>query len=271
MIHVPVHRDQHQETVHDLPVQDPPPNLWADLQQLLTELDWFITRDWSQIVSNPLIAKAIIRRATGAALLAEDIRTDLIHTDQSSQNKAPSHIEQTSLRDFLSTTLNGHDPSDTAPQVTAIPMSVDQVILYEFGQPKEHEHPLYVHHHVVNFCAAFYHEDEFVFARAHLQLLLTPTNQLNWLAGPRSIAVDQSHNPLPYTPDGTLFRALGAGITQLIYLHQTELMMKIKQGKRFESTYKLSGSVMPPGMAIAQQAIPATATRQQPAWLNRAH
>ncbi len=246
----------------------PPIQLWEDLRSLLAELDWFVTRDWTQIVAKADVAKAIIKRATRAALMAEDIRTDLFHSLPPHPPSETNPAEPNPIRDFLESSFHDPTPVEDIPQVTAIPVSVDQVILYEFGQPKEHEHPLYVHHHVVNFCAAFYHEDQFIFARAHLQLLLTPSNHLNWLAGVRSVAVDQTNNPLPYVPDGTLFHTLGTGITQLIYLHQTELIMKIKQGKRFSHEYKLSGAVMPAGMTMMQTVGSPTTERQQPSWIN---
>ncbi|MDI3467812.1 MAG: hypothetical protein OJF50_006633 [Nitrospira sp.] len=268
MIHVPLPRRESETTALEPPTQTPPAHLWTDLRQMLTELEWFVTRDWTHIVSSPTIATAIIQRATRAALMAEDIRTDLIHSQPATMCPATGGQNSDHLRAYLAPTVTDRDPAAVTPQVTAIPVSVDQVTLYEFGQPKEHEHPLYVHHHVVNFCAAFYHEDQFIFARAHLQLLLTPTNHLNWLAGVRSAAVDQTHNPLPYVPDGTLFHTLGVGITQLICLHQTELIMKMKQGARFSQDYKLTGSVLPAGMAMTQATLPPTVERQRPEWLN---
>ncbi len=248
------------------PTAPTPAQVWADLQALLQELDWFVTRDWQQIIADPNVGKALIRRATGAALLAEDIRTDIAQATGRETND-PSAI--TDVRRYLLPHSSAFAEPNDPPHITEIPVSVDRVTLYEFGVPKEHEHPLYTNHHIANFCAAFYHEEEFVFARAHLQLLLTPTNILNWLAGPRSNPVDQNHMPLPYMPDGNLFHVLGMGITQLIYLNQTELMMKMKQGRRFAPEYKLTGMVMP-GILEGHGPVPAikASERQQPAWIN---
>jgi hypothetical protein len=248
------------------PITPSPAQIWGDLQALLQELDWFVTRDWQQIVSDSHVGKALIRRATGAALLAEDIRTDIAQAISRETNDPNATAE---VRRYLLPHPSALAEPNDPPHLTEIPVTVDRVTLYEFGVPKEHEHPLYTNHHIVNFCAAFYHEEEFVFARAHLQLLLTPANILNWLAGPRSNPVDQNHMPLPYVPDGNLFHILGMGITQLIYLNQTELMMRMKQGKRFEPDYKLTGIVMP-GILGGQGPVPAIKAneRQHPPWLN---
>jgi hypothetical protein len=122
----------------------------------------------------------------------------------------------------------------------------------------------------MHFCAAFYHQDEFIFARAHLQLLLTPTGTLNWLAGSRSVPIDRNYLPLPYVPGGELFHLLGLGITQLIYTNQTELKMRMRQGQRLPADYKLVGMVLKnqvdtgPGLPIVQ------GERQKPLWINNA-
>ncbi|MBU6482856.1 MAG: hypothetical protein KGS09_20230 [Nitrospirae bacterium] len=252
-----------------------------DMRVLLDELQWFIGRDWQQIVRDPSITKALIRRSTKAALLSEDIQTHLIQylkfvrpnetaisNGDGSESSEPQAAHSDSLIQVLETPAASPDEPEDPPRVTEIPVSVDRVELYEFGRPHEHEHPLYQDHNVVTFCAAFYHEDEFIFARAHLQLLLTPAGLLNWLAGARSIPVDRSYQPLPYTPGGEMFATLGQGITQLIYAHQTELKMKIKQGHRFPADYKLNGMVMPGTFESAQQAPVNTSARQQPAWIN---
>src|SRR5574340_1404264 len=49
-----------------------------DVRILLDELQWYLSRDWQQILRDPAIAKALIRRATKAALLSEDIQANLI-------------------------------------------------------------------------------------------------------------------------------------------------------------------------------------------------
>jgi hypothetical protein len=242
------------------PPDHTPPQIDAlihDLRTLMDELQWFLSRDWQQIVRDPAIANPLIRRSTKAALLSEDLQANLIqHLKSRAHETASPHrngsdasesraTHPDSLIHLLETPTASPDEPEDLPRVTTIPVSVDRVELYDFGQPHEHEHPLYQDHNVVTFCAAFYHEDEFIFARAHLQLLLTPAGLLNWLAGARSIPVDRSYQPLPYLPGGELFATLGQGITQLIYAHQTELKMKIKQGHRFPADYKLSGMVMP--------------------------
>jgi hypothetical protein len=256
-------------TIPNAPPSIPPPDqIWQDLRSLLHELDWFVTRDWQHIAQDPLIQKALIQRATRAALLAEDIRTDVAHGSTCQLNDYHTATPGTEIQHYLLPVTDGLTTTDP-PHVVEIPVSVDRVILYDFGTPKEHEHPLYTHHYIVNFCAAFYHEEDFIFARAHLQLLLTPANILNWLAGPRSGPVDQNHLPLLYLPDGNLFRLLGLGITQLIYQNQTELMMKMKQGRRFAPDFKISGLVIPGSLdGHGPAPHPKTADRQQPAWIN---
>ena len=249
------------------PSTSPPHHIWEDLHALLHELDWFVTRDWQYIVRDPHVATVLIRQATRAALLAEDIRTDISHTTATHTHGQTNETLRETIRHYLSPSTEPQRRDDDPPHITEIPITVDRVILYEFGHPKEHEHPLYVNHHIVSFCAAFYHEDEFIFARAHLQLLLTPAHILNWLAGSRSVPVDQNHFPLTYVPDGNLFHLLGMGITQLIYLNQTELMMKMKQGLRFPADYKLNGPVMPAGLNMPQPVLK-SGDRQQPAWVN---
>jgi hypothetical protein len=254
---------------------DPLDGLVHDVRILLDELQWYLSRDWHQILRDPGIAKALIRRSTKAALLSEDIQANLIQNLKSVRtNETPvsngngAHAAHPdSLIHLLESPSASHDEPEDPPRVTPIPVSVDRVELYDFGRPHEHEHPLYQDHNVVTFCAAFYHEDEFIFARAHLQLLLTPAGLLNWLAGARSIPVDRSYQPLPYLPGGELFATLGQGITQLIYAHQPELKMKIKQGHRFPADYKLSGMVMP-GTFDGGHAPVSTSARQQPAWIN---
>jgi len=221
-----------------------------DFRTLLNELAWFYTRDWRNIVKNPLVAKALIRRSTRAALYAEDIYAD------SQQQKTP----QIPIQDLLSPPQdqapsqtdtnpssihhNSQFEEDDPPCLTHIPVSIDRVELYDFSTPHHHEHPLYANHTVMHFCAAFYHEDEFIFARAHLQLLLTPTGSLNWLAGSRSVPVDKNYLPLPYIPGGELFHLLGLGITQLIYTNQTDLKLRMKQGHRLPPDHKLVGMVL---------------------------
>jgi hypothetical protein len=246
-----------------------------DVRILLDELQWYLSRDWQQILRDPAIAKALIRRSTKAALFSEDIQANLVHhlrAVQPDETAAPlrngsatPHREQ--LIRLLETPTTSLDEPEDPPRVTQIPVSVDRVELYDFGRPHEHEHPLYQDHNVVTFCAAFYHEGEFIFARAHLQLLLTPAGLLNWLAGARSIPVDRSYQPLPYLPGGEMFAKLGQGITQLIYAHQTELKTKIKQGHRFPADYKL-GSMIIPGTCDGRLPPPNTGARQQPAWIN---
>jgi hypothetical protein len=246
-----------------------------DVRSLLDELRWYVSRDWQQILRDPAIAKALIRRSTKAALFSEDIQANLIHhlravptgeTAAPQRNgSATPHREQ--LIRLLETPTASLDEPEDPPRVTQIPVSVDRVELYDFGRPHEHEHPLYQDHNVVTFCAAFYHEDEFIFARGHLQLLLTPAGLLNWLAGARSIPVDRSYQPLPSLPGGEMFATLGQGITQLIYAHQTELKTKIKQGHRFPADYKL-GSMIIPGTCDGGYPPPITGARQQPAWIN---
>ena len=54
-------------------------SLVHDVRILLDELQWYLSRDWQQILRNPAIAKALIRRSTKDALLSEDIRAKLIH------------------------------------------------------------------------------------------------------------------------------------------------------------------------------------------------
>ena len=250
-------------------------SLVHELRVLLDELQWFLSRDWQQIIRDPALAKALIRRSTKAALFSEDIQANLIHhlravptgeTAAPQRNgSATPHREQ--LIRLLETPTASLDEPEDPPRVTQIPVSVDRVELYDFGRPHEHEHPLYQDHNVVTFCAAFYHEDEFIFARGHLQLLLTPAGLLNWLAGARSIPVDRSYQPLPSLPGGEMFATLGQGITQLIYAHQTELKTKIKQGHRFPADYKL-GSMIIPGTCDGGYPPPITGARQQPAWIN---
>jgi hypothetical protein len=247
-----------------------------DVRIVLDELQWDLSRDWQQILRDPAIAKALIRRSTKAALLSEDIRDNLIHylkyvcanetNGLDTSERGAAHPD--SLIHLLETPITSPDEPEDPPRVTQIPVSVDRVELYDFGRPHEHEHPLYQDHNVVTFCAAFYHEDEFIFARAHLQLLLTPASLLNWLAGAQSVPVDRSYQPLPYLPGGEMFATLSQGITQLIYAHQTELKMKIKQGHRFPADYKLSGMVMPGTFDCGQHPTPSTSARQQPAWIN---
>jgi hypothetical protein len=252
-----------------------------DVRSLLDELQWFFSRDWQQMLPDPAIANVLIRRSTKAALLSEDIQSNLIHylNDSRMHESATPHqngsndaefraAQPDSLIHLLETPTASPDEPEDPPRVTQIPVSVDRVELYDFGRPHEHEHPLYQDHNVVTFCAAFYHEDEFIFARAHLQLLLTSAGLLNWLAGARSIPVDRSYQPLPYLPGGEMFATLGQGITQLIYAHQTELKMKIKQGNRFPADYKLSSMVMPGTFDSGQHPTPSTSARQQPAWIN---
>lgn len=247
-----------------------------DVRILLDELQWYLSRDWQQILRDPAIAKALIRRSTKAALLSEDIRANIIHylkyvcANEANGSDTSEHgaAHPDSLIHLLETPIASPDEPEDPPRVTRIPVSVDRVELYDFGRPHEHEHPLYQDHNVVTFCAAFYHEDEFIFARAHLQLLLTPASLLNWLAGARSVPVDRSYQPLPYLPGGEMFATLSQGITQLIYAHQTELKTKIKQGHRFPADYKLSGMVIPGTFEAAQHAPVNTSARQQPAWIN---
>jgi len=60
---------------------EPYPHLDAlahDERTLLGELHWFLSWDWQQIIKDPTIAKALIRRSTKAALVSEDIHADLI-------------------------------------------------------------------------------------------------------------------------------------------------------------------------------------------------
>ena len=248
-----------------------------DVRILLDELHWYLSRDWQQIIRDPAIAKALIRRSTKAALLGEDIQTNFMHhlrsvqTDETAApqrngSEATAQHPQQLIRLLETPTASPDEPEDP-PRVTQIPVSVDRVELYDFGRPHEHEHPLYQDHNVVTFCAAFYHEEEFIFARAHLQLLLTPAGLLNWLAGARSIPVDRSYQPLPYLPGGEMFATLGQGITQLIYAHQTELKTKIKQGHRFPADYKLSSMIIP-GSFDGGLPPPITGARQPPAWIN---
>jgi hypothetical protein len=254
-----------------------------DLRTLLDELHWFLSRDWQQIIRDPNIAKALVRRSTKAALLSEDIQADLIQhirhantpdtsnsngTGSGSSDQGFHHPHPETLVHLLKTSGSSPDEPEDPPQVTHIPVSVDRVELFDFGRPHEHEHPFYQEHNVVTFCAAFYHEEEFIFARAHLQLLLTPAGLLNWLAAARSVPIDRSYQPLPYLPGGEMFATLGQGITQLIYAHQTELKMKIKQGHRFPADFKLSGMVMPGTFDAGQHPAPSTSARQQPAWIN---
>ncbi len=254
---------------------DPLDGLVHDVRILLDELQWYLSRDWHQILRDPAIAKALIRRSTKAALVSEDIRANLIHyikyicANEANGSDTSEHgaARPDSLIHLLETPTASPDEPEDPPRVTRIPVSIDRVELYDFGRPHEHEHPLYQDHNVVTFCAAFCHEDEFIFARAHLQLLLTPAGLLNWLAGARSIPVDRSYQPLPYLPGGEMFATLGQGITQLIYAHQTELKMKIKQGHRFPADYKLSGMVMP-GTFDGGHAPVSSSARQQPAWIN---
>ena len=263
------------------PAPSPANEFVHDVRSLLDELQWFFSRDWQQMLADPAIAKALIRRSTKAALLSEDIQANLIHylkdarkheTASPPRNGSEADEYRTahpdSLIHLLETPTASPDEPEDPPRVTRIPVSVDRVELYDFGRPHEHEHPLYQDHNVVTFCAAFYHEDEFIFARAHLQLLLTPAGLLNWLAGARSIPVDRSYQPLPYLPGGEMFATLGQGITQLIYAHQIELKMKIKQGHRFPADFKLSGMVMPGTFDGGQHPAPSTSARQQPAWIN---
>jgi hypothetical protein len=255
---------------------DPLDGLVHDVRILLGELQWYLSRDWQQILRDAAIAKALIRRSTKAALLSVEIRANLIHyleyicANEANGSDTSEHgaAHPDSLIHLLETPTASPDEPEDPPRVTRIPVSVDRVELYDFGRPHEHEHPLYQDHNVVTFCAAFYHEDEFIFARAHLQLLLTPSGLLNWLAGARSIPVDRSYQPLPYTPGGELFATLGQGITQLITAHQTELKMKIKQGHRFPVDFKLNGMVMPGTFDGGQHAPVNTGARQQPAWIN---
>ncbi len=254
---------------------DPLDGLVHDVRILLDELQWYLSRDWHQILRDPAIAKALIRRSTKAALVSEEIRANLIHyikyicANEANGSDTSEHgaARPDSLIHLLETPTASPDEPEDPPRVTRIPVSIDRVELYDFGRPHEHEHPLYQDHNVVTFCAAFCHEDEFIFARAHLQLLLTPAGLLNWLAGARSIPVDRSYQPLPYLPGGEMFATLGQGITQLIYAHQTELKMKIKQGHRFPADYKLSGMVMP-GTFDGGHAPVSSSARQQPAWIN---
>ena len=243
-------KQNHHESLSDTKNPEPQPLSLSDLQELLDELAWFYTRDWRNIVKDPTIAKSLIRRSTRAALYAEDMYTD------SQQGLTPPTPQQDLLppRPDQSPDSSVPPPStihktfqleeDDPPCVTSIPVSIDRVELYEFSTPHPHEHPLYTDHTVMHFCAAFYHEDEFIFARAHLQLLLTPTGTLNWLAGSRSVPVDKNYLPLPYIPGGELFHLLGLGITQLIYTNQTDLKLRMKQGHRLPADYKLVGMVL---------------------------
>lgn len=264
---------------HDGPLFHNLESLVEDLRTLRDELYWFTSRDWTHIVRDPQVATALIRRATRAALVSEDIEGEVIqcirqtHPSNPSmplaiqRHDTPPDSRSEGLLTILSATAPDNPDPDDPPCVTQIPVSVDRVELYDFGRPCEHEHPLYCDHFVVSFCAAFYHQDEFIFARAHLQLLLTPTGILNWLAGVRSIPVDRGYQPLPYIPGGALFAKLGLGITQLIYAHQTELKMKLKQEHRFPADFKLSGMVIP-GTVDNNGPLPLTGERQKPAWIN---
>jgi hypothetical protein len=243
------------------------------VRDLLAELEWFYTRDWHNIIKDPKVAQAVLRRSTRAALCCEDIRTDILQAlrqptapDEPLGRDSRPPVAEASV-DVLTSPLAPSE-EDEPPRVTTIPISVDRVELFDFGTPHEHEHPLYKEHNVMHFCAAFYHEDEFIFARAHLQLLLTPTGALNWLAGSRSVPIDRNYLPLPYVPGGELFNMLGLGITQLIYTHQTELKMRMKQGYRFPADYKLTGMVIPGNFEPGMAPTPKTSERQKPAWIN---
>ncbi len=253
---------------------EPSPITIDHVRDLADELAWFYTRDWRNIVTNPQIAQALIRRSTRAALYAEDILSDLEHSQRPSlphPNHSSHLIGEPIPTRSLPTQSPLDDPSpqdeEDPPCVTSIPVSVDRVELYEFGTPHQHEHPLYKEHSLMHFCAAFYHQDEFIFARAHLQLLLTPTGTLNWLAGSRSVPIDKNYLPLPYVPGGELFHLLGLGITQLIYTNQTELKTRMKQGQRLPADYKLVGMVLKnqfdtgPGVPTVQ------GERHKPLWI----
>jgi hypothetical protein len=245
-----------------------------DVRELLDELAWFYTRDWRNIVKDPTIATALIRRSTRAALYAEDIHTDLI------QGLAPVQDPDDIPLQPVATTpdspsMNGttyslsfQPEAEDPPRVTSIPISVDRVELFDMGVPHPHEHPLYKDHVVMGFCAAFYHEDEFIFARAHLQLLLTPTGTLNWLAGSRSVPIDKNFLPLPYVPGGELFHLLGLGISQLIYTNQTDLKMRMKQGQRLPTDYKLVGMVFKNELDTSPSQTPSRHETTKPTWLN---
>lgn len=243
------------------------------IRDLLAELEWFYTRDWPNIASDRKVAQALVRRSTRAALYSEDIRTDILNGIQATNIRnipvpdatpiaGPSHPPQDLL--IPKTEPPEHDDP---PRITTIPLSVDRVELFDFGTPHEHEHPLYKEHNVMHFCAAFYHEEEFIFARAHLQLLLTPAGILNWLAGARSVPIDRNFLPLPYLPGGELFNILGRGITQLIYANQTELKMRMKQGHRFPMDYKLTGMVIPTTSESGDHITVNQAERQRPLWV----
>lgn len=283
MIHI---KPEHSVPPSSGAPSETPPHLDAlahDLRTLLDELHWFFSRDWQQIARDPNIAKTLIRRSTKAVLLSEDIQADLLqhlrptihdtagangNGSESSHPGFPRPHHET-LVQLLETPASSPDEPEDPPRVTQIPVSVDRVELFDFGRPHEHEHPLYQDHNVVTFCGAFYHEEEFIFARAHLQLLLTPVGLLNWLAAARSFPIDRSYQPLPYMPGGDMFAKLGQGITQLILVHQTELKMKIRQGHRFPSDYKISGMIIP-GILDVWLPPPTSGARQQPAWINTA-
>ncbi len=256
---------------------DSPPITIDHVRDLADELTWFYTRDWRIIVPNSQIAQALIRRSTRAALYTEDILADLTHGHRSALTQ-PNDASQVIQDPIPKTSVptqphlhnNSHEEEEEPPCVTSIPVSVDRVELYEFGTPHEHEHPLYKEHTLMHFCAAFYHEDEFIFARAHLQLLLTPTGALNWLAGSRSVPIDRNYLPLPYVPGGELFHLLGLGITQLIYTNQTELKMRMKQGQRLPADYKLVGMVLKNQVEAGPGLPTVHGERQKPSWIKDA-
>jgi len=52
--------------------------LTHDLRTFLDEVQWFLSRDWQQIIRDPAIATALLRRSTKAALVSEDIQADLL-------------------------------------------------------------------------------------------------------------------------------------------------------------------------------------------------
>lgn len=243
------------------------------IRDLLVELEWFYTRDWPNIASDRKVAQALSRRSTRAALYAEDIRTDILIRIQGTNigtvpapDATPIAAPSQPTQELLIPTTEPPEQDDP-PSVTTIPLSVDRVEIFDFGTPHEHEHPLYKDHNVMHFCAAFYHEEEFIFARAHLQLLLTPAGILNWLAGARSVPIDRNFLPLPYLPEGELFNILGRGITQLIYANQTELKLRMKQGHRFPLDYKLTAMVIPTTPEPSGHITVRQPERQRPLWV----
>src|SRR5512146_175379 len=113
-----------------------------DVRILLDELHWYLSRDWQQIIRDPAIAKALIRRSTKAALLGEDIQTNFMHhlrSVQTDETAAPQrngseakaqHPQQ--LIRLLETPTASPDEPEYPPRVTQIPVSGDRVELYDF-------------------------------------------------------------------------------------------------------------------------------------------